>query len=128
MLFGYLSQLMADLEGRTSFSGGRLIDEVTVVVVSEMGRHPQVNNTGGKDHWTYTSAMLLGAGIRGGQVIVRMNADFQGERIDLETGEVSESGTGMLPSHLGATLLTMADIDPAEVLTDGAEPIMALLA
>ena len=128
LLFNYLSTLMADLSTRTSLSGGALIDEVTVVVVSEMGRHPQINNTGGKDHWTYTSAMLIGGGIRGGQVIGEMNSDFQGQPVDLGSGAVSEHGTGLLPSHLGATLLTLADIDPAEVLDDGAQPITAVLA
>lgn len=128
LLFNYLSLLMADLDSRTSVSGGRLIDEVTVVVVSEMGRHPQVNNTGGKDHWTYTSAMLLGSGIRGGQVIGKMNDDFQGEAVDLSSGQVSTTGVGLLPSHLGATLLALADINPDEMITDGAQPITALLA
>lgn len=128
LLFGYLSRLMEDLASRTSVTGGSLLDEVTVVVVSEMGRHPQLNATGGKDHWTYTSAMILGAGVRGGQVIGAMNADFQGRPVDLRSGEVTETGTGLLPGHLGATLLALADIDPASVDTDGALPIDALLA
>jgi uncharacterized protein (DUF1501 family) len=128
LLFGYLSRIMDDLATRSSVTGGALADEVTVVVMSEMGRHPQLNTTGGKDHWTYTSAMLLGAGVRGGQVIGEMNADFQGRPIDLDTGEPSEAGTGLVPSHLGATLLAMADIDPDEVIVDGAQPIHAVIA
>ncbi len=126
LLFAYLNRLMDDLAGRSSQAGGALLDEVTVVVLSEMGRHPQLNATGGKDHWTYTSAMLLGAGVRGGQVIGAMNSDFQGVPVDLATGEPGD--TGLLPSHLGATLLAMADIDPAEVVPDGALPIDALIA
>jgi uncharacterized protein (DUF1501 family) len=35
--------------------------------MSEMGRTPQVNGNGGRDHWTFCySVMLAGAGIRGG--------------------------------------------------------------
>ncbi|MFN7146607.1 MAG: DUF1501 domain-containing protein, partial [Myxococcota bacterium] len=127
LLFNYLNVLMADLATRTSMTGGRLLDEVTVVVLSEMGRHPQLNSTGGKDHWTYTSAMLVGAGVRGGQVIGAMDENFQGRPVDLATGEVTDSGTGLLPGHLGATLLAMADIDPTD-LTDGAAPIEAVIA
>ncbi len=128
LLFGYLTRLMEDLATRTSPAGGSLLDETTVVVLSEMGRHPQLNATGGKDHWTYTSAMLLGGGVRGGQVVGSLDADFQGRRIDLATGATDDSGVALLPSHLGATLLALAGVDPDEVLEDGARPIEAILA
>jgi hypothetical protein len=55
--------LMEDLAARG------LLDETLVVVMSEMGRTPQVNGNGGRDHWTYCySVLLAGAGIRGGTV------------------------------------------------------------
>jgi hypothetical protein len=57
------SALLEDLDGRG------LLDETLVVVMSEMGRTPQVNGNGGRDHWTFCySVMLAGAGIRGGSV------------------------------------------------------------
>ena len=31
-----------------------------VVVVSEMSRTPVMNSDNGKDHWSYTSALLFG--------------------------------------------------------------------
>ena len=43
-------------------------ERLVVVVASEMGRHPRLNNWGGKDHWTWTSAMLFGDGVRPGVV------------------------------------------------------------
>lgn len=46
-----------------------LLDETLVVVMSDMGRTPQVNNNAGRDHWTYCySVMFAGAGIRGGTI------------------------------------------------------------
>lgn len=55
------SALMEDLEVRG------LLDETLVVVMGEMGRTPQLNPKGGRDHWTYCySVVLAGAGIRGG--------------------------------------------------------------
>ena len=128
LLFGYLRDLMADLDTRTSPTGGALADEVTVVVLSEMGRHPQLNSGEGKDHWTFTSAMLVGSGIRGGTVVGEMDDDFQGRPIDLESGEATESGERVLPAHLGATLLALGDIDPAEHVTGGEQPIAAVMA
>jgi hypothetical protein len=57
------SALLEDLAWRG------LLDETLVVVMSEMGRTPQVNASGGRDHWTFCySVLLAGAGIRGGSV------------------------------------------------------------
>jgi hypothetical protein len=57
------SALMEDLEARG------LLDGTLVVIMSEMGRTPQVNANGGRDHWTFCySVLLAGAGIRGGTV------------------------------------------------------------
>jgi hypothetical protein len=57
------SALLEDLEQRG------LLDETLVVVMSDMGRTPNVNANGGRDHWTFCySVVLAGAGIRGGTV------------------------------------------------------------
>ena len=124
-LFGYLSTLMADLNSRTALSGRPLSEEVTVVVLSEMGRHPQMNTWGGKDHWTFTSAMLIGAGVSGGQVIGALDDDALGRSIDLSSGEVTDSGSALTSAHLGATVLAMGDVDPGDFLD--AEPITAAM-
>ncbi len=59
--FGGLDQLMSELQARG------ILDETIVLVLSEMGRTPRHNSTGGKDHWPWTSAMLIGAPVRGNQ-------------------------------------------------------------
>jgi hypothetical protein len=57
------SALLEDLEGRG------LLDETLVVMMSDMGRTPQVNGGAGRDHWTYCyTVVFAGAGIRGGTV------------------------------------------------------------
>lgn len=57
------SALLEDLEGHG------LLDETLVVLMSDMGRTPQVNKAAGRDHWTYCySVVFAGAGIRGGTV------------------------------------------------------------
>jgi hypothetical protein len=57
------SALMEDLDARG------LLDETLVVVMGEMGRTPQLNGNGGRDHWTFCySVLLAGAGVRGGSV------------------------------------------------------------
>jgi hypothetical protein len=106
--------------------GGSLAEELTIVVLSEMGRFPLLNQVGGKDHWTYTSAMLIGSGIQGGQAVGEYDADCRGGKIDLVTGQPDEQGISLVGAHLGATVLQLADIDPAEHLV-GFEPISAIL-
>lgn len=57
-----VSALLEDLEVRG------LLDSTLVVMVGEFGRSPKIVNAG-RDHWPSAySAMLAGAGIRGGQV------------------------------------------------------------
>lgn len=124
-LFGYLNTLMEDLDGRTGLSGSPLRDEVTIVVFSEMGRHPQVTG-GGRAHWTFTSAMLIGSGVKGGQVIGELNDNYEGEPVDVESGAVKETGDNLLPGHVGATLYELAGLDYAE-LTNQGRPIKAAL-
>ncbi len=125
-LFDYLTDLMGELDQRIGVSNRRLSDEVTVVVISEMGRHPTLNFSGGRDHWTFTSAMLIGSGVAGGQSIGGLSSDFMGEPIDLSSGERTDAGTDLQAGHLGATILRLGGVDPAEYLVD-LEPIMAAL-
>jgi uncharacterized protein (DUF1501 family) len=113
-LFGFLNEVLADLDTRTSSTGAPLKDEVTIVVLSEMGRHPKMNSGGGRDHWTFTSCMLIGSGIQGGRTIGMLDDDALGYAVDLATGEEDDGGTALVPANLGATLLQLAGIDYAE--------------
>ncbi len=65
-----LSALLTDLDERG------LLDETLVVCLGEMGRTPQLNRTGGRDHWSMLfPALLAGAGIRGGSVLGQTDKD-----------------------------------------------------
>lgn len=113
-LFEYLSLAMQDLDSRTSSTGGRLADETIIVVFSEMGRTPQLNGGNGRDHWTFTSTMLIGAGVKGGQVVGGFDDSGYGSACDFETGEPLAEGTGINSANVGATLLALGDVDPGE--------------
>lgn len=56
-----LSTLVADLEARG------LLESTMIVVTSEFGRTPKINQNQGRDHYPVFSAVMLGGGIRGGQ-------------------------------------------------------------
>ena len=125
-LFGWLDELMTDLHSRTGASGAPLSEEVTVVVLSEMARHPRFNGADGRDHWTYTSCMLLGAGVRGGMSVGGYGESMLGKGVDLASGELDDDGTMLTPGHLGATLLALGDVDPGDYVAE--DPITGLLA
>ncbi len=57
------SALLEDLSDRG------MLDETLVSMYGEFGRTPQINKTGGRDHWgPCQSAVLAGGGVRGGTV------------------------------------------------------------
>ncbi|MEO1269536.1 MAG: DUF1501 domain-containing protein, partial [Myxococcota bacterium] len=104
-LFGSLSQLAADLE-RTG-----LMESTTVAVLSEMSRTPKRNAEAGKDHWPYTSALLLGAGVRGGRTYGSTNDLLEGVPISFDTGAPDPNGTVLFAENLIAGLLGTLGVD-----------------
>lgn len=125
-LFAYLGRVVDDLDRRTDADGVPLSETTVIVVFSEMGRAPRLNAWGGKDHWTYTSALLFGSGIAGGQVVGGLDGSFLGRPVDLASGGVTDGGTPLVAAHLGATLLALGDIDPGAHLP-GIDPIAAVM-
>jgi hypothetical protein len=126
-LFSGLGQLMQLLEQTPGTTTASLREETVVVVLSEMGRTPQLNATLGKDHWPYTSCMLLGPGLTTDRVIGGFDQGWNGELVDPATAELDEGGHVLSVESLGAALLELADIDPAEHVS-GAEVLRGVLA
>lgn len=126
-LFQGLGQLMALLDSTPGTSTATLAEETVVVVLSEMGRTPAINAFNGKDHWPYTSAMLLGAGLRGDRVIGGFDTSYYGDSVDPVTGDTTPSGQVLSAESLGATLLALADVDPDEYVA-GVDPLLGILA
>jgi uncharacterized protein (DUF1501 family) len=126
-LFAGLNELMDGLAAAPGDLGGTLADETIVVVLSEMGRTPQLNAGQGKDHWPYTSMLMTGPLITGGRVVGGYDELFYGENVDPTTGEVREDGAQLSTAAVGATLLQMCDVDPAEFLS-GTSALPGILA
>ena len=66
-LFDGLNELMTLLDATPGQTTPTLAGETMVVVMSEMGRTPKLNPANGKDHWPYTSILMVGAGLDGGR-------------------------------------------------------------
>ncbi len=97
-------------------TGSKLLDETVVVVVSELGRTPKLNGDGGKDHWGTTSAMVFGAGVKGGQVVGATNDGLEGELVDLASGQLNSDGLPLDYGAFAAGVLSLTGVDPSELL------------
>lgn len=90
------SSLMEDLAARG------LLESTTILWMGEFGRTPQINGSGGRDHFPAAwSAVLAGGGLRGGQAYGKTSADG----MTVEDGKI---GVG----DLLATLCGALGIDP----------------
>ncbi|MFP6685723.1 MAG: DUF1501 domain-containing protein [Polyangiaceae bacterium] len=117
-LFESLDVLVKELRTRPGASAGSsMLDDTAVVVVSEMGRTPLLNGNGGKDHWPFTSAMVIGAGVAGGKLCGGTDDSMLGRNVDLETGQVSDAGVALYSESFLAGILELVGIASDEHLS-----------
>jgi uncharacterized protein (DUF1501 family) len=124
--FGALDELMDILAATPGSATPYLIDEVTIVCMSELGRTPIFNGAMGRDHWPYTSALLVGSGVAGNRVVGETDDGFISLGIDFSTGKQSDSGTVPGAENLGVPLLELGGVDPEQYLPM-VEPLSAVL-
>lgn len=107
-----LAALVSDLKASPHPAGGSYMDRTTILGYSEFARGPLINNIGGRDHHLGNSCMLMGAGIKGGQVFGKTSdVGFLPVTVDQNTGAPSPSGMIVTPKHVYATLLAGAGLD-----------------
>lgn len=118
-LFGDLDGLLKLLASTPASEGGMLSESTTVVVMSEMARTPAFNATNGRDHWPFTTAMIIGPGVTGGRTIGGYSDLYAGIGVDPKSGEPDASRTGIDAKTFGATLLALGGVDPGSYVTGG---------
>src|SRR6185295_16644713 len=95
-----LSTLVTDLDERG------LLDSTLVVVSTEFGRTPRINQMAGRDHWPQAfSIVMAGGGLRRGIVVGAT------DRIG-----ASVTDRPITPPDMAATILYALGIDPATVV------------
>jgi len=103
-----LHTLITDLDQRG------ILDETLVMVSSEFGRTPKINNDAGRDHWPKVfSVMLAGGGIKGGMIHGTSNSTAS----EPETDPVG-------PADLATTVYRqMGIVADKELMAPGDRPI-----
>ncbi len=92
--------LLNDLEDRG------MLEKTLVVVTTEFGRTPKINDLAGRDHWPNAfSIAMAGGGVRGGVVV---------GATDKQAGEVADRP--ITPQDMCATVLDRLGIDYTKVL------------
>ncbi len=124
--FGALDEIMDHLSSTPGHTTRYLIDEVVIVALSEFGRTPKFNGSGGKDHWPYGSALVVGSGVAGGQSLGVTDDKLIAKPIDMSTGREKSDGDMLACEHLGTALLKLGGLDPAYFLP-GVQSLDALL-
>lgn len=124
--YAALNELFEHLSTTPGHTANWLLNEVTVVAMSEFGRTPRLNGGGGKDHWPYNSVMVAGAGVNGGRNYGYTDDQLIAAPIDLTTGQQSANGTMLGCEHVGLALLRMGGLDPSQFLP-GVDTLDALV-
>jgi len=100
------SALLADLHERG------LLASTLVLAVGEFGRDPKVNDKAGRDHWPGCySAILAGAGVKGGRVVGTSDARA-----------AHPADTPLTPADLNATVLQQVGLTSEQVTGIGLTP------
>lgn len=107
--FGVLDECMSYLSRTPGYAAPFLMDEVAIFAMSELGRTPRFNGAMGRDHWTYTSLLAAGAGVKGNVAFGSTDDEFLANPTDFITGRSSPSGILLGTEHVGATILTMGN-------------------
>jgi uncharacterized protein (DUF1501 family) len=115
--FAGLTRLLDGLAARPGREAGtKMLDDTVVVCFSEFSRTPKLNSALGKDHWPVTSAMVMGAGVKGGHAYGATDDGVDSLPIDFATGAASAGGRTLLSSHFVAGALELCGVDPLQHL------------
>ncbi|MBL8724480.1 MAG: DUF1501 domain-containing protein [Planctomycetes bacterium] len=109
---GEVDQAFAAVIADLDASG--LLDQTLVLLTTEFGRTPRLNNDAGRDHWSRVfSIAMAGGGVARGNVLGASNA----------TGAEPERDP-VRPADLAATVYSLLGIDPEKkLMASGGRPI-----
>ncbi|BCX49281.1 hypothetical protein HAHE_31890 [Haloferula helveola] len=117
-----IASLISDL------NANGLLSKTLVIVLSEFGRTPRINDGGGRDHWARVfSAFMAGGGVKGGSIIGASDEDGMdpAERV-VNTYDIHATVLAALGIDLNKELYTH-DGRPMRVVRKEGQPIHEML-
>jgi hypothetical protein len=109
-IFGALAHFLDRLH-TVKNAHGTLAEQTTIVLGSELGRYPRLNEFKGKDHLPEATYLVFGPTITPG-VFGQSDKSMLGLPISLKTGRPETNGHSLTVEDIGTTLLRMMGADP----------------
>jgi uncharacterized protein (DUF1501 family) len=125
-VFLLLDQFVAGLAAEPGLVAPSLLDETTIVCLSEFGRTPRLNDSNGKDHHPWTSMLLVGKRVRGGASVGLTDGQQEGVKTDFATGRPDDTGRVIDVQNMVAGILTLVGANSRTYLP-GIEPFTAMI-
>ncbi len=117
-IFNLLASLLEVLDAtpHPTLMGTRLSDRTHVLVVSEFCRTPQINLSGGRDHYPNGSALVISPRFRGNTVFGRSDAE---QLLPVPTRDFVDGRRAIAPPDVLATFASAFGVDPRRYMRDG---------
>jgi uncharacterized protein (DUF1501 family) len=126
-VFTYLGALMTGLSQQTGIVAPTLLEETTIVLCSEFGRTPELNGDNGKDHHPFTSMVIAGKNVRGGQTVGKTDGDQKGVKVGMASGQPDDTGIVLDVTNMVAGLVTLMGANANDYLPT-VTPFTAMIA
>lgn len=119
--------LFSDINDLFSYASSRnVLEKMIVIVSSERGRAPILNDQNGKGSWAFTSVLLWGVGIRGGTVAGLTDKALRGLPIDPIFGGQSETAPPLEMGNIFSALYLKTNV-PTKILLPNHKPLSPIL-
>lgn len=125
-IFGTIASLVKLLDGapHPTKRGAKLSDHTHILVFSDFCRTPQINLSGGRDHYPNNSALVISPKFHGGKTFGKTDHE---QVLPADAGlAFSDGARPIAPPDLLATFLSAFQIEPRKYLRDG-EVVKAML-
>ncbi len=123
--FDLVASFLRALDGapHPTKAGAKLTDHVHILITSDFCRTPNINTSGGRDHYPNNTSVIISPKFRGGTSFGSSRAS---DLLPQNSGTFADGPRPVAPPDLLATLLSSAGIDPRRYLRDG-EVVSAIL-
>ena len=117
-LFGVVAALvnLLDATPHPMRQSAKLADHTHILVISEFCRTPQINPSGGRDHYPNNSALVISPRFRAGRSYGKSDAD---QLLPADAGTFVGGPRPIAPPDILATFLGAFGIDPRRYMRDG---------
>jgi len=126
-VFSLVDGVVSQLAAEPGVAAASMLDETTIVVMSEFARTPLLNGDNGKDHHPWNSMLAVGKNVRGGSSVGMSDPEQNGVKVNLSTGQPDDTGVVLDVTHVVAGILTLMDANASQYLPS-VTPLTAIVA